>query len=299
MLLQVQNGVERVLCYGSYTLSPEQKRYCTTRKELLAVVRFTRQFRHYLLGRSFTIRTDHSSLTWLLHFKEPQGQIARWLEELSQYDMKIVHRPGKNHGNADALSRIAPELDPCSDYHAGSVLADLPCGGCKYCTRIHESGRKFEESVDDVVGLNSRACSLNLPDEEFKIFLEADVSEGSDSDLEEDLHHTSIVFENTPGSVKEVSITSSNSTTWDLATEKVKQCQASDSDLEFLISWLTQQEEPREGELFIASPAAKFYWINRTSFVMSQELIWQKNPKTRDLWLLVPVFKGRGAVFLS
>ncbi|MCG7866422.1 MAG: RNA-directed DNA polymerase [Candidatus Thiodiazotropha taylori] len=48
VLLQVQNGVERVLCYGSYSLSPEQKRYCTTRKELHAMVRFTRQFRHYL-----------------------------------------------------------------------------------------------------------------------------------------------------------------------------------------------------------------------------------------------------------
>ena len=58
--------------------------YRTTRKELLAVVRFTTPFRHFLLGRSFTIRTDHNSLTWLLHFKEPLGQIARWLEELSQ-----------------------------------------------------------------------------------------------------------------------------------------------------------------------------------------------------------------------
>ncbi|VDH98114.1 Hypothetical predicted protein [Mytilus galloprovincialis] len=51
-LSQVQNGEEMVVCYASCTLTPEQRRYCTTQKELLAVVRFTRQFRHYLLVRN-------------------------------------------------------------------------------------------------------------------------------------------------------------------------------------------------------------------------------------------------------
>ena len=80
-LIQVQNGKEHVVSYGSFSLSKEQRHYCTTRKELLAVVRFTRQFRHYLLGNSFQVKTDHNSLTWLLNFKEPQGELARWLEE--------------------------------------------------------------------------------------------------------------------------------------------------------------------------------------------------------------------------
>ena len=48
-LLQVQDGEERVIPYGSYALTPSQRNYCVTRKELLAIVRFTRQFRHYLL----------------------------------------------------------------------------------------------------------------------------------------------------------------------------------------------------------------------------------------------------------
>ena len=107
---------------------------------------------------------DHSSLTWLLNFKDPQGQIARWLEELSQYNMRIVHRPGKNHGNADALSRAVQEEDPCFSYRAGSALADLPCGGCPYCTKAHQNWRGFEESVNDVVGLSARIYSLSLPE---------------------------------------------------------------------------------------------------------------------------------------
>ncbi|MES9884492.1 MAG: ribonuclease H family protein, partial [Sedimenticola sp.] len=52
-LIQVQDGEEKVIAYGSYAVTPEQRRYCVTRKELLAVVRFCRQYRYYLLGRPF------------------------------------------------------------------------------------------------------------------------------------------------------------------------------------------------------------------------------------------------------
>ena len=62
-LIQVQDCSETVVCYGSYSLTPAQKRYCTTCKELLALVCFTRQYQHYLLSRHFTVRTDDNSLT--------------------------------------------------------------------------------------------------------------------------------------------------------------------------------------------------------------------------------------------
>jgi hypothetical protein len=103
------NGAERVVAYASCTLSRAERRYCVTRKELLAVVTFIKHFRPYLLGKHFTLRTDHGSLTWLARFKEPEGQLARWLEKLQEYDFDILHRPGKRHQNADALSRL-----PCS-----------------------------------------------------------------------------------------------------------------------------------------------------------------------------------------
>lgn len=80
VLSQLQWGEEWVLTYASSVLTPAQQRYCVTRHELLAVVRFTRQFRHYLLGKKFLLRTDHGSLAWLFRFKCPEGQLARWLE---------------------------------------------------------------------------------------------------------------------------------------------------------------------------------------------------------------------------
>ena len=66
-LSQVQEGMEWPIAYASKVLNPEQVKYCTTRKELLAVIALTKQFRHYLLGRTFRIRTDHASLVWLLN----------------------------------------------------------------------------------------------------------------------------------------------------------------------------------------------------------------------------------------
>ena len=61
-LIQIQDGEENVLAYGSLSFSADQRKYCVTRRELLAVLRFTRQYRHYLPGRPFTVRTDHLSL---------------------------------------------------------------------------------------------------------------------------------------------------------------------------------------------------------------------------------------------
>ncbi|VDI12072.1 Hypothetical predicted protein, partial [Mytilus galloprovincialis] len=160
-------NLEKVLqlCYSSKVRTPIQKRYCTTRKELLAVVTFTRQFRNYLLGRQFTVRTDHHSLIWLLRFKNIEGQLARWLEELSQYDMVIQHRPGKKHQNADGLSRIPDDLEPCNCYHAGADLLSLPCKGCAYCSRAQRTWGKFENDVDDVVPLAVRSIQHHPQDE--------------------------------------------------------------------------------------------------------------------------------------
>ena len=76
VLSQNQGNSERVIAYASRTLSKSERMYCVTKKELLAVVYFVKQFRHYLYGRKFTIRTDHGSLRWLPNFKQPEGHLA-------------------------------------------------------------------------------------------------------------------------------------------------------------------------------------------------------------------------------
>ena len=120
VLAQVQDGKKRAICYASKSLSKSQTKYSATRRELLALVTFTRHFRHYLLGKKFTIVTDHSSLQWLHSFKDPDEITARWLEKLAPFDYEVRPRPRKSIGHADGLSRIPPnsintiETDPPS-----------------------------------------------------------------------------------------------------------------------------------------------------------------------------------------
>ncbi|MCG8032936.1 MAG: DDE-type integrase/transposase/recombinase, partial [Candidatus Thiodiazotropha taylori] len=106
VLSQKIDGKERVVCFGSRTLSKSERQYSVTRKEMLSVVYFMKRFKHYLLGRRFLIRTDHSALKSLMKTKDPEGQTARWIESLACFDFEIQHRQGKKHTNADALSRV-------------------------------------------------------------------------------------------------------------------------------------------------------------------------------------------------
>ena len=123
VLSQEHDGREHAVSYFSQTLSRQERNYCATRRELLAVLRSISHFHQYLYGKEFCLRTDHAALTWLTSFHRPEGQLARWLEKLQSYNFKIVHRAGVRHANADGLSR-------------------RPCGiDCKYCQRREEADK--------------------------------------------------------------------------------------------------------------------------------------------------------------
>lgn len=74
------------------------------------MVKFTKYFKHFLLGEEFLFQTYHNSLWWLHNFQGVEGQLAHWLEQLAAFQYTIVHRPGKDHTNADALSRLPAYL---------------------------------------------------------------------------------------------------------------------------------------------------------------------------------------------
>ena len=135
VLSQVQNGIERVIAYFSRSMSPAERRYCVTRRELLAVLCAVKHFHIYLYGRHFLVRSDHGSLQWLLNFKKPEGQLARWLEVLFTYDFRIEHRRGELHGNADGLSRRSCEqCSYCEKREKEDTVEESGCPGHSVCT---------------------------------------------------------------------------------------------------------------------------------------------------------------------
>ena len=101
VLSQLQKEGEVVIAYASRSLRLSQRRYCTTRREMLAAV---------VMCTHFTLRTDHSSLRWLQRFRNGDGMLACWYLLLGQFSVTFEYRPGAQHANADGMSR---QCDQC------------------------------------------------------------------------------------------------------------------------------------------------------------------------------------------
>ena len=114
-----EDGSDRPIAYASRTLSPAEKKYAQLEKEGLAIVFGVSKYHQFLLGREFTILSDHKLLQYLFsenHSVPPMAsaRIQRWALTLSAYRYRIKFRAGKQLGNADALSRL-PLDEPCPD----------------------------------------------------------------------------------------------------------------------------------------------------------------------------------------
>ena len=110
-LMQDDGHGMRPLAYFSRKLSSAERNYTTREQELLAVRDALKHWKHYLLGVSFDIMSDHESLKFLFSQKELNGRLLRWCDFLQQFDFAdIKYLPGVKNPVGDALSR--PPLEP-------------------------------------------------------------------------------------------------------------------------------------------------------------------------------------------
>ncbi|KRX53322.1 Gypsy retrotransposon integrase-like protein 1 [Trichinella sp. T9] len=101
-------------------------------KETLCLLWALREFRPYFYNQRFLVRTDRSCLRWLRNFKEPEGHVARCLENLAELDFEVEHRARRLHGNADALSHASctqcgrlVEGSACALFHAPEYVTEI------------------------------------------------------------------------------------------------------------------------------------------------------------------------------
>ncbi|WVZ58663.1 hypothetical protein U9M48_008906 [Paspalum notatum var. saurae] len=97
----------RVIAYASRQLRKHEANYPTHDLELATVVHALKIWRHYLLGNTCHIYTDHKSLKYIFTQPELNMRQRRWLELIKDYDLEIHYHPGKANVVADALSRRA------------------------------------------------------------------------------------------------------------------------------------------------------------------------------------------------
>ncbi|KAL0148266.1 hypothetical protein M9458_056412, partial [Cirrhinus mrigala] len=106
VLSQIQEGEEHPVLYISRKLSPAERNYATVEKEALAIKWAVLESRYYLLGRKFTLVTDHAPLQWMARAKETNARVTRWFLTLQDFHFEVRHRAGATNNNADGLSRI-------------------------------------------------------------------------------------------------------------------------------------------------------------------------------------------------
>ena len=85
-------------------------------KEAPALIFGVRQFHKYLVGRQFTLVTDHRPVLRMLgpHVGVPTlaaTRLQRWALILSAYGYEIQYKPGIETKEADLLSRLSIPVD--------------------------------------------------------------------------------------------------------------------------------------------------------------------------------------------
>ena len=106
VLLQGEEGNQRPVTFLSRKLFPRECKYSTVEKECLGLKWALDSLHYYLVGKSFTIETDHRALQWLQRMKDTNHRITRWYLALQPYQFQVKYRPGAQNVTADYLSRV-------------------------------------------------------------------------------------------------------------------------------------------------------------------------------------------------
>jgi hypothetical protein len=83
----------RVIAYASRQLRRHEEHYPTHDLELATVVHALKIWRHYLLGNTCHMNTDHKSLKYIFTQSELNMRQRRWLELIKDYDLEVHYHP--------------------------------------------------------------------------------------------------------------------------------------------------------------------------------------------------------------
>ncbi|GAB0092892.1 uncharacterized protein DMENIID0001_079420 [Sergentomyia squamirostris] len=116
-----QDGTERPVFFASRTLTDVERNYSQLDKEAAAIIYGIKRYYKFVYGHRFVIYTDHKPLISIFDPKKNNGiilseRMQRWQAFISNFNCKIIYRPGKNQGNCDGLSRLPiQDQEECED----------------------------------------------------------------------------------------------------------------------------------------------------------------------------------------
>ncbi|MCG8048271.1 MAG: RNase H-like domain-containing protein [Candidatus Thiodiazotropha endolucinida] len=132
----MQDG--KPIAYASKTLTPTEVRYAQIEKEMLAILFGCTRFKQYIYGRRTVVESDCKPIESIM--KKPlcsaSPRLQRLLLQLQQFDIHVIHYPGKKIPLGDALSRnfvseTFPNLVQGLDTHVHTVIQSAPISDSK------------------------------------------------------------------------------------------------------------------------------------------------------------------------
>eukprot|EP00944_MAST-04C_sp_MAST-4C-sp1_P004877 g4877.t1 len=108
-----EEGNIRPVWYASRSLTPAEANYDARELECLALLWSLEKWRHFLPNKVKVV-TDHSNLLKLKTYVKHKRRLIRWACRLSEYNISLKHRKGKEHIDADHTSRMpqGPSKEP-------------------------------------------------------------------------------------------------------------------------------------------------------------------------------------------
>ncbi|KAI2666705.1 Retrovirus-related Pol polyprotein from transposon 17.6 [Labeo rohita] len=170
-----RDGEEHPVIYISRKLTPAETRYAAVEREALAIKWAVLELRYYLLGRRFTLITDHAPLQWMASAKDTNARVTRWFLVLQDFHFSVEHRAVAKNANADGLSRLWSAFaglsghTPCPPLYSPFCIttsrfrssATLRGGSVLSCpsTHQHRPGNKHGSAAPDQRQPISHGCS--------------------------------------------------------------------------------------------------------------------------------------------
>ena len=131
------------LAYYSASFIQAERNYDIYERELLAVVKALKHWRHHLAGAKhpFTVVTGHANLAYWKESRDLNRRTARWHSFLQEYWFNIQITPGKNHSAADFLSRHPHNSKGTQDNTQIVVFPPNKFVDTKYVIPDHHKGK--------------------------------------------------------------------------------------------------------------------------------------------------------------
>ena len=143
-----ENFDEKPVAYFSKKLNDVQKRKKAIYLECLAIKECVKYWQHLLIGRHFTVFSDHKPLENMNIKSRTDEELGDLTYYLSQYDFQIKYSPGKYNIEADCLSRN-PVLEPSENLDEQLKIVNII--SLEDILRDQDTNKKIECQKDKLI----------------------------------------------------------------------------------------------------------------------------------------------------